>query len=118
MPIGDALFDWEEEDCRMKALEDKNEVAPLSDIFELHQRIEHAESALKGVNAMVMHINMMSHNVPNTFHPPPGLPPPECLKEDDADTASTTASTQFSTPSTPRESQSERASPTNQIFWL
>ena len=25
MPIGDALFDWEEEDCRMKALEDKNE---------------------------------------------------------------------------------------------
>ena len=34
----------------------------------------------QGVNAMVMHINMMSHNVPNTFHPPPGLPPPECLK--------------------------------------
>ena len=27
MPIGDTLFDWEEleEDCRMKALEDKNE---------------------------------------------------------------------------------------------
>ncbi|CAK9080741.1 unnamed protein product [Durusdinium trenchii] len=108
----------EAQECLSETEVKPEPVAPPSEIFaELHQRIEHAESALKGVNAMVMHINLMSHSVPNTFRPPPGLPPPECLKEDDADTASTTASTQSSTPSTPRE-KSEPASPTNQIFWL